>query len=228
MPPDLKGLTGFARPRSTVASRAAMVACLLLSATASAQTLTAGTPNARDTEQMRIASTAGDDDRPSYRLSLRPSLGLGAGSRGFGGRFGGTVDYWPGDTIGLGLQAATFGQAEILGEQANATTVALAGHVRSAPRGSYLFLALSAGYARVTRSEDDGCVELFGTCPEPDVIRYDGYTVGTAVGFLAHPGRSWFEIGPVVQLDVMADPSGRVPADFLVTLNLTLGYALLQ
>lgn len=172
------------------------------------------------------------DSPPSYRFSLRPTIGLGLGSVGAGARVGFGGEYWLSKLAGIGLEASLLGQAAVglRGENSSATTVALVAAVRDAPRGGHGIFTGALGYARVEHTHGGGFCGNFGggSCPEATTHRYDGFTIGAAVGWLAHPGDSGFEIGPIFRVDVLLDPSRRSPGPFLLTANLALGYALLR
>ena len=171
------------------------------------------------------------ESQRTYQLTIRSSPGLGGGSTGFGGRLGVGGEYWLSELAGVGLEGSVLGQGVLFGDSSSATTVALAGALRSAPRGNYFLFALGVGYALVGHRDDrDGlCLDWWGDgCPEPTVYHYGGYTISGALGWLAHPGASWFEIGPLMRLDLVADPRGEAPVDYLFTFNLALGYGLLK
>jgi hypothetical protein len=208
-------------------SLAATFCSLMLTASVSAQVHDKNNERAPSPEPTRDSPSRAAP--PSYQLSIDPSLGVGGGSPGFGGRLGVSGEYWLSSIAGIGLESALFGQAAIFGDESSAGTIALVGALRTAPRHGYGIFTVGAGYARAKHIDKGGlCIDLFGNCPKPRTRSYDGYTIGIALGWLAHPGDSWFEIGPVGRVDIVVDPHGRSPADYLITLNLALGYALLR
>lgn len=167
-----------------------------------------------------------------YVLSLRPSVGVGAGQLGGAERVGLAGEYWINDTIGAGLVGAVMQQQTGAlidlgpGTWSAAWVVVPTVALRSAPGPSYFAATLGAGFASGTRQAHGGIL-CFTGCGADHRIEYTGYALEASVGWLAHPGRSSFEIGPVVRFDVVGDFAGRKPIDFLATLNLELGFAFL-
>ena len=179
------------------------------------------------TELCASRAAAGSDvaEEGRYFLSLRPSIGLGAGDIGFGGRVGAAGEYWFSNTFGAGLAGAAFGQGQIFGPDSSAWAIAPLVAFRDASRGEYFFGEIGAGYARANLRQSSGlCLGLFSECPPQTRIHYSGYMFDIAAGWVAHPG-GVLEIGPVARIDVVVDPSGRADNDFIATLNLELGVA---
>jgi hypothetical protein len=157
---------------------------------------------------------------------VRTLLGLGLGSFGIATRLGFSGEYWLNDWIGLGGHGAFMGQSQIqiLGDSSSSAeqTLAILGSVRTAGRGSYLYFNAGGGFAR--RSITNECQFWSGDCVET-TVRYSGYALIASLGLLTHPGDAGFEIGPVLQADVIRDLEGRFEDVSVYTLNLVLGYA---
>jgi hypothetical protein len=160
-----------------------------------------------------------------YWLSVRPSIGVGAGDVGIAGRFGAASEYWFSDWVGVGLEAGLFGQLTPFGPGFSAGAIAPTLAIRTAAGSEYVMAALGAGYADVSRLTGDGCRHLIITS-DCRRLRYGGYTLTAAFGYVGHPSRSSFEFGPVARLDAVGDFSDRVPLDYLVTFNIELGFGL--
>ena len=189
------------------------------------------TPNLSDDAraEARTSSLASaPEDATTYLFSVRPSTGFGAGNVGVAQRVGVAGEYWFSDYVGLGLTGTFVSQEKIFAIDSTASAVAIAPviAVRSAPRFGYFLATTGMGYAYVRRYDTDGnfCV---AQC-RPDVLsRRSGFTVNTAVGWLFHPGASQFEIGPVARFDALQTLEGNRRTDYVFTLNLELGFALL-
>ncbi len=172
-------------------------------------------------------------EKPVYAWSLRASLGAGGGSLGIGGRAGVASEYWLTDVFSVGGTLTGLGQtsAWILGggTDSSAWVIAPVIGLRSDSMQEYFFGTLGAGYARVTRTELRGfCLDFGGGCPPNQSTGYNGYGISAAFGWLAHPGSSGFEIGPVLRFEAVRDFRHEQPVDSLVTLNIELGLAFLR
>jgi hypothetical protein len=139
---------------------------------------------------------------------------------------GGGGEFWLGESFGLGLEGAALTQGELFGDSTSAQFLAASVALRSAPGPGYFVLILGAGPARATHIETSGsselCLGILGQrCTPATESNYTTFVADLALGFLAHPGRSLFEIGPVARFDLIG---GTSPA-FLMTINLELGIA---
>jgi hypothetical protein len=154
--------------------------------------------------------------RRFYFLSLRPTLGMGVGSRGIGILAGAAGEFWLNRFVGTGLEGGALAEGLFGGASANYALLDLALRTfddrNSDPSG---FLAtVGGGYARVRQLSNPSAPE-----------RFDGYCVALGLGWLAHPGRSDFELGPVFRGKLFGDLNGA-SVNGLVTLNLELGFGL--
>jgi hypothetical protein len=166
----------------------------------------------------------------AYWLSLRPSLGVGEGDVALGMRLGASSEYWFNDYLGVGLQAALFGQSSGIlatrGQAAGMIAPALA--LRSSSGSDYLIGTLGAGFANVSLDDASQCSFFYEGADNDCHMRrdYAGYAASASFGYVGHPGRSSFEIAPVIRFDGVSDLRGREAMNYLVTLNLELGIGL--
>jgi hypothetical protein len=187
---------------------------------------------ARDPAEGASALPAAQVDSQDQRndwLSLRPSIGVGRGDLGVGMRLGAVGEYWFSDYVGVGLEAALFGQSTgLFGPSQSATVIVPALALRSNGGSDYLMGTVGAGFANVTRDDTSHC-GLFYTTEEDDCgihRRYRGYALGASVGYVGHPGRSSFELSPVARLEAVSDFVGDEPLSYLLTFNLEFGFGL--
>jgi hypothetical protein len=133
------------------------------------------------------------------------------------------TEYWLSDVFGVGLTAALSGATMLFNGETSARSIAIVAALRTAARRHYFIFDVSAGYARGQQSPGVGDCSY---ARSPDCLsHFHGFTIGGALGWLSHPGGETFEIGPVARLDVIADPRGRMPADYYLTMNLEFGLA---
>jgi hypothetical protein len=187
-------------------------------------------PSDDATAEARTSSLASvPDDATTYIFSVRPSAGFGVGNVGVAERAGVAAEYWISDHVGLGLAGTFISQDTILDKGPSASSRAIGPVIayRGAPRFGYFIATMGAGYANVRRFETDGLFCIV-RC-SPDVLTYQsGFTANTSVGWLFHPWASQFEIGPVARLDALQTLAGSPRTDYVFTVNLELGFALLS
>lgn len=177
------------------------------------------------------AATARADGPPTaaargvqdYWLSARIGGGVGLGHPGLSARVGVSGEYWFSPVLGMGLTASLLRQTEIFGDDSASEGVGVLGALRSAAHGHYFYSSLGLGYAHVKHTDDGGlCLNGPAGCPYRE-LRYDGFLLSAALGWLAHPFGGPAEVGPMLRIDLMFDPRGRVTADYAFTVGVELG-----
>jgi hypothetical protein len=186
--------------------------------------------SAAPTNTVPVAANDPEQAPRHYRLSLRPSLGFGGGNAGPSARFGAAGEYWLNEHLGVGLQAAMFGVVDsVLGPSQSAEVIVPALTLRSTDASDYAIATLGVGYGYVDHGNPCPLVLFYAAGDEQCTasrLRYGGYAVSASLGYVGHPGRSSFELGPVVRFDTVGGFSRGESPDYLVTLNLEFGFAL--
>jgi hypothetical protein len=172
-----------------------------------------------------VAQTAPAPPAPPsghYDFSIRPGFGGGLGEGGIALRLGLASELWPTEYIGIGA-TGTLSYKVSLGGDFRARSFALLGVVRTAAQRHYWMFGAGIGPAVGDYSPTDAeCPDADASCPRHGTV----LTVPVVLGWLSHPGGGPFECGPVVRLDIFADPRGRIPSQYFFTINMELGAAL--
>lgn len=166
-----------------------------------------------------------ESEREAYTMSVRANAGLGGGTVGVGVRLGLAGEFWLTRAFGVGFEGGVSGQVGFSQPQVSAGFLGPTVALRSSPRGGTLFSAFGVAYAYVTRVRTG--LLCLDDCPPELVTHADGLSLDLAVGWLGHPGGHFVEVGPVVRWQAIA-ATGGLGTYQLITLNLELGFALLE
>lgn len=172
---------------------------------------------------LMAASGVAAQDGGHYDFSIRPGFGGGPGD-GLGLRLGLASEVWPSAYFGVGATAALSWQIAPNSGDMQARSIALLAMARTAVAPHYWIFGAGAGYASEDRTPtDEECPDASATCPRHGAV----IAVPLVLGWLSHPGRGSLELGPVLRLDLFADPRGRLPTSYVFTINFEIGGALL-
>jgi hypothetical protein len=136
-------------------------------------------------------------------------------------RGGLSFQLWLRSALGVGAEVAGVTQTNLGGDATRAFWLGPALALRRPFGETHGVLLLGGGYARVRRTE--GGIFCSRGCDPPVVSEFDGFGAGVGAGWLVRPFASKVELGSIVCLDILVDPTREQRADISLTINLEIG-----